>query len=394
MAYFTPYIDNDGIHVPTYQDILDYYISNAKTIFGGDIYLGEDSQDYELISIIARSAAAAGQAAIYSYNSRDPDNTFDNVLDGLLSINGLKRKSASYSTVDLVLTGTPYTVIRGGVVESISGDRWNLPQEVVLDASGSALVTATAEELGDITALSGEITTIVTPTYGWSSVTNPNAASVGQVAETNSQVKARRKIAISSPSVTPLDSLSAGIDNLEGVTDFQVYENDTKQTDSRGIPGNAICAVVEGGINEEIAQAIAKHKNMGVLSYGDVKITVINEYGSPLEIGFFRPEYVPIYMTLNINPLTGYTNEVGDQIKQAIISYVDELKIGSNLYNSQVWEAALSVSDDIKPTFSIDPTKGILLGTSSSVSLQDLIATFKQKFTLTEDNITITLPTD
>ena len=32
MAYFTPYIDNSGIHVPTYRDIIDYYIAKAKEI--------------------------------------------------------------------------------------------------------------------------------------------------------------------------------------------------------------------------------------------------------------------------------------------------------------------------------------------------------------------------
>ena len=210
MAYFTPYIDNLGIHVPTYQDIIDYYISKAREIFGSDIYLGEDSKDYQLISIIARSAATALQAAVDSYNARDPDTSFDDVLDGLCSINGIQRKPATYSTAEVTLSGIPYTLITGGVVQSTSGDQWNLPQEVVLDANGSALVTATAQEKGAITALPNTITTIVTPTYGWYSVTNLSPASVGQMAETTPALKARRKIAVSTPAQTPLESLSAG----------------------------------------------------------------------------------------------------------------------------------------------------------------------------------------
>lgn len=390
MAYFTPYIDNSGIHVPSYRDIIDYYVSKAKEIFGSDIYLGEDSQDYQMLSILARASAASLQAAVDSYNARDPDTAFDDTLDGLVTINGIERKPSTYSTVNLNLTGIPYTIIRGGVVQSVSGDKWNLPSEVVLDASGEALVTGIAQEKGAVVALTGEINKIVTPTYGWSTVDNLDAANVGQPVETTPALKARRKIAVATPSQTPLESLSAGINNLLGVTDFQVYENDTKVTDSRGFPGNSITAVVQGGVDEEIAKTISKLKNMGVLSYGDVTIPVTNEYGSTLNISFFRPELVPTYITVNITPLSGYTTEVGDQIKQAIIDYYSNMKIGDNLYNSQLWEAALSVSPDVRPYFAINPAKGITVGLESgSQSNQNLTATFKQKFTLDSDNITI-----
>lgn len=390
MAYFTPYIDNSGIHVPGYQDIIDYYVAKAKEIFGSDIYLGEDSQDYQMLSILARASAASMQAAVDSYNARNPDTAFDDTLDGLVTINGIERKSSTYSTVNLNLTGIPYTLIRGGVVQSVSGDKWNLPSEVVLDASGEALVTGIAQEKGAVVALTGEINKIITPTYGWSTVNNPDAANVGQPVETTPALKARRKIAVATPSQTPLESLSAGINNLLGVTDFQVYENDTKETDSRGFPGNSITAVVQGGVDEEIAQTISKLKNMGVLSYGDVTIPVTNEYGSVLNISFFRPELVETFITVNITPLSGYTTEVGDQIKQAIVAYYSSMKIGDNLYNSQLWEAALSVSPDVRPYFAIDPSKGITIGLSAgSQSNQNLTATFKQKFTLDSDNITI-----
>ena len=392
MAYFTPYIDNLGIHVPTYQDIIDYYISKAREIFGSDIYLGEDSKDYQLISIIARSAATALQAAVDSYNARDPDTSFDDVLDGLCSINGIQRKPATYSTAEVTLSGIPYTLITGGVVQSTSGDQWNLPQEVVLDANGSALVTATAQEKGAITALPNTITTIVTPTYGWYSVTNLSPASVGQMAETTPALKARRKIAVSTPAQTPLESLSAGINNVLGVTDFQVYENDTDETDSRGFPEHSVTVVVEGGTNEEIAQAIAIRKNMGVLAYGDVTIPITNEYGSTLNISFFRPSYVDVWVEVYITPRDGYTSLVGQQITEAILQYFTDLKIGDNLYSAQLYEISLSVSPDIKPYFSIDPVQGITVGTSSgSLGKQDLIATFKQKFRTDGEKITISI---
>jgi uncharacterized phage protein gp47/JayE len=392
MAYFTPYIDNLGLHVPTYQDIIDYYVAKAKEIFGADIYLGPDSQDYQMYSIIARAAAASLQAAVDSYNARDPDTAFDDVLDGLVTINGIQRKPSTYSTVSVTLTGIPYTLITGGVIQSISGEKWNLPNEVVLDGNGTALVTATAQEKGAITALPNTLTGILTPTYGWYSVTNLSEAYVGQAAETTPALKARRKIAVATPSQTPLEGLSAAILNILGVTDHAVYENDTKETDERGLPGNSITVVVAGGSNEDIANAIAKEKNMGVLSYGNVTLPVRNEYGSLLDISFFRPELVDVYIQVNIVPRNGYTTLVGQQIQEAINSYFTNLRIGDNLYSTQLYESALSVSPDIKPYFSISPTAGITVGTSAgNLSKQDLIATFKQKFQTEIDNITINI---
>ena len=390
MAYFTPYIDNLGIHVPTYQDIIDYYVARAKEIFGADIYLGEDSQDYQLLSVVARAAATSLQAAVDSYNARDPDTAFDDVLDGLVTINGIQRKPSTYSTASVVLTGIPYTLITGGVVQSLSGDLWSLPEEVVIDANGTATVTATAQQKGDIIALANSITTIVTPTYGWYTVNNPSDAYEGQAAETTPALKTRRKIAVATPSQTPLESLAAGIDNILGVTDFQVYENDTGETDARGFPGHSITAVVQGGADEDIAEAISLRKNLGVLSYGDVTLPVINEYGSVQNISFFRPQDVPVYITVNIIPRDSYTTLVAQQIKDAIANYINSLSIGDNLYNGELYEASLSVSPDARPYFSIDASVGIKVGTSAgSQSVQDLTATFKQKFSVDTDNITV-----
>lgn len=129
---------------------------------------------------------------------------------------------------------------------------------------------------------------------------------------------------------------------------------------------------------------------MGVLSYGDIITPVTNEYNTTLNIGFFRPSYIPLYISINIQPHDGYTTEVGQQIKNAVVEYVNKLTIGNTLYNSQLWEAALSVTPDLKPYFSIDPTKGILVGTeSSSQSLQNIVPSFKDKFTLDPNNISI-----
>ncbi len=38
-------------HVPTYADIRDDLLAKFQEIYGNDLYLGNDSQDYQMISV-------------------------------------------------------------------------------------------------------------------------------------------------------------------------------------------------------------------------------------------------------------------------------------------------------------------------------------------------------
>ena len=53
MSYFTPYVDASGLHIPTYPDIRDDIILQMRKIYGNDIYLENDSADYQFISTLA-----------------------------------------------------------------------------------------------------------------------------------------------------------------------------------------------------------------------------------------------------------------------------------------------------------------------------------------------------
>ena len=55
MAYFAPYIDESGVHIPTYQDRLDALTSAYASIFGPEANLEISSPDYQLLSVFARA---------------------------------------------------------------------------------------------------------------------------------------------------------------------------------------------------------------------------------------------------------------------------------------------------------------------------------------------------
>lgn len=383
MAYTAPSIDSSGLHLPSYIDIRDDLIETAKTIFGADIYLGNDSMDYQFISAVALKMSDSLQGLQLAYNNRSPVTAIDAGLDAVVKINGIKRKKASYSTCEVILTGIAGTTILNGVVSDISGNNWSLPASVTIDISGTSTVSATCQVIGSIPALVGSINKIVTPTAGWISVTNTVAAIAGQPVETDSQLRARQSISTALPSQNLLEGTAAGIASVQNVTRWKVYENDTNVTDANGLPAHSITCVVEGGTDEDIAQQIYSRKGIGCYTNGTTSVSMIDSYGIPTMIRFYRPTYVDIDVTVNVKQLAGYTTANTAQIKQYVADYLNVLQIGDDLAVSSLWFAALSVNPNIhEPIFSIT---SLTAGKHSmSQGTSDIITAFNE---VTQGNI-------
>lgn len=359
MAYFAPYIDEAGLHIPTYQDIKDALVAEAKNIFGDDIYLENDSMDYEYISAVALKMYDTLNSIVYAYNSRSPVTAIGSGLDTIVKINGLKRKAASYSTCVVTLIGTPQTVIKSGVVQDISGNNWNLPSNITIPEEGEIEVSAICTVLGSVSALVGDINKIATPQLGWISVTNKVNAVLGQPVETDAQLRARQAVSTALPSQTLLEGTIAGIVSVEGVTRQRVYENDTNDNSETeenpyGLPAHSITAVVEGGSDADIAEQIYIRKGVGCLTNGTTEVQVINKYDITTPIRFYRPSYVDVDITVNIKKYAGYTDNVVDSIKNNILNYLNRLNIGDNLPTSLLWNSVLIANPDLtSPIFSI-----------------------------------------
>lgn len=352
--YFTPYIDATGFHMPTYSDIRDKQITDAKSIYGQDIYLEPDSQDYQYIATIAEKIYDAFQIAQQVYNNRSPATAIKTALDSIVKINGIKRQSATYSTVSVTISGIAGTVITNGIVLDKGSIKWDLPSTVTIPDSGSIDVTATCEIAGPIVANIGEITGIYNPIYGWNGVYNSKSATLGSEVETDSKLRKRQATSTAQPSKTVLEGTKGAVASVDGVTRSEVYENDKGETDSRGLPPHSITAVVENGADADIAQAIFAHKTPGCYTNGDVEIEVTDSAGEVTPIRFFRIEYVDIDVVVNVKALKNYTTATTSDIKINLETYLNSLGIGSNLDISTLWGIALQANSDLTiPTFSI-----------------------------------------
>lgn len=354
MAYFAPYIDNTGLHIPTYQDIKEDLISEFKTIYGDDIYLEEDSQDYQMISVFSSKMSdtlAFMEMVCNSYNVKTAVGT---TLDNAVKLNGIERKAASYSTVELSITGTIGTIIRNGVV-SDGTHRWILDDTEFTVTTSPITTSATCEEIGAVEAVPHSITEIVNVTRGWLSVDNPNRAAVGEPVETDANLRIRQSRSVASPSVNMVASLDAGIAALENVSTCRIYDNDTHQTDVNGIPPHTVSCVVEGGNSQDIARVIYLRKGPGGGTYGTTSETVQIDTGLPHVINFFRPTDLSVDVQISITRSNMYTSDTEQKIIDAINSYFANIKIGTDILRASIIAVVSQVVSDIyDPEFKIN----------------------------------------
>lgn len=353
MAYFKPYIDDAGLHVPTYADIRDDLIADFKKIYGEDIYLGNDSQDYQMISAFALKTYDTMQMLQIVYNDQSVKTAVGTGLSSRVKLNGLRRKTATHSTCVLTLTGMPGTTIPAGIVEDTQGRKWELPEKIRFEEE-TLETTARCRDVGAVEAPVGTITKISNPQYGWLSVTNKVPAVKGRPIETDEELRKRQSISTAIPSQNMVDSTIAGIASVAGVTRYKVYENDTNSTDENGVPGHSIAAVVEGGLDSAVAEQIYLRKGPGCGTHGTTTATYINSDGLKNEIRFFRPTYQEVAVKVTIKKYAIFTTTVEADIKRNITEYIERLGIGTNVTTTGILTAiSAAVDDALRPPFSL-----------------------------------------
>jgi len=343
-----PVISATGISAPAFSDVLAYVLQQYKNIYGSDVYLGNDSADYQFLSAgIATPINDLNAAIISTYNAYSPATAQNANLSSVVKINGLARNIPTNSTVDQIIVGQAGTPIVNGVTQDANQNKWSLPALVTIPPSGTITVTATCQTPGAIQAGIGTVNIIATPTFGWQSVTNASAGNAGAPVETDSQLKARQAVSTALPSRTVLEGTVGAVWAVTGVTRVTPYENDTSTTDANGIPGNKIYIVVEGGDSTAIANAIASKKTPGTGTYGTTTITVTDVYGIAHAINFYRPTYDAITCAITIKALTGYTSTVGTAIQNAVAAYVNSVAIGGAPGGTVEWDSAMAAAKGV-----------------------------------------------
>ena len=392
MAYFEPYIDAEGVHTPTYDEVLEYLMENYRAIFGEDVYLGEETPDYQLISLVAKCMTDYSNLATQAYYERNPYYASGNSLDLLVQLSGLTRRQPTASKAILVLSGAEGTVIEAGkqAIDE-TGNIWTIQFTTIIPAEGEAEVYAICDTLGAIAAPVGAISGIYTPIPGWEGVTNEIEAEIGTDLETDAELRIRFAATHAMSNSGIESSFITGLLSLDGVKHADIVSNNTDDdnTGTGGLPPHSFCAVVDGGDADEIAEKILYLKAPGVATAGGVEKTVTDSDGHEYTIKFSRPTATAVPITVTVKDLGGYDPSRSDAIiKAALEADINSLGIGKS------WALTMGYKDIYSQFSGSDMPFAVVGITSSAADGNGIVeCAFDHILTVADSNITITVAT-
>lgn len=377
-----------GISAPSYEEIYEFLKERMRAIFGDDVNLDADTQDGQLVGIVAAAISDVNAQAISVYNAYNPTTAKGIALDSAVKVNGITRQAATHSQVDLRVVGQAGTHIVSGVALDEADNKWLLPADVVVPAFGEITVTARAENEGDIRAPAGTINRIGTPTLGWQTVENLMAADSGVAVQTDLELRQQQAKSTALPSVSLWEGIVGSLLTTPGVKRVSGIKNDEDLPTPEGVPGHSIAMIVDGGEVAEIARTIFLKKGEGVGTYGALEHDYLDAYGFPNKIRFSRPSNVSVYCRLTIAPATDYLSSVASEIQDRVSAYVNSLDIGESVNIARVLANAVKTDAGVvDDRFSVE---AITLGRSEVVqSVSSLSVVWNEAVECAPENVSV-----
>jgi uncharacterized phage protein gp47/JayE len=323
MAEITKY----GVTGKTLQEYKDE-VSEKYLAIDSAWNIDPETPDGMAIAVWSELLANLDEEVVNSYHSVDPNSAIGQQLDRIAAFAGIQRQPESFSTDVVEFEGDGLIEVPAGtkVRHRVTGTVWSTDTVVITDTSGRASVSVTCTSAGAQGANPGTLTIIATPVARIRSVTNTQGASLGKAKESNNAFRVRRNYSVALPGNNQIDNIKAALDNVTGVKQSLVHENVESETDEHGVYGHSMAIFIDGGETNDIVLAMATHKNpgCGLNRYNTfpnkISVDTFTPKGQPVNITFYRPEYVAIYVQVDIKTSTLGEDEKA-LIKAAIVDY-------------------------------------------------------------------------
>lgn len=366
MADYQYQIDT-GVIVPDMSQTLSEVAAEFRAVFGQSLSVDPSTPQGMLITRIAEMRDSVARNNCDVANQINPNVAGGVFLDALVGLHFGQRRAASRSTVTATVTGTNGTIIpKGSVAKTTIGARFETMYAVTI--SGSTSVQMQAIETGPVGADAGTLTKIETAISGWSTVTNPLAATLGGDVESDAQLRSRRLDMLGTQSTSTIAAIRSRLSaQVGGLISHAVVDNPTlsaKTIKGVSIAAKSIAVFTAGGASADIARAIYNTTPAGVPTVGattvNVADTVVSGYSTPIKYTDAATVPVLVKVTVDTSPLdlqtiipelvVDYANGEGatprnfviggDVLPFEIASYINSREPSINIRNVEITKAS------------------------------------------------------
>lgn len=249
------------------------------------------------IDIWARREFALRQEIQLTFSSAHLDASGVN-LDKVVGNTGNRRIQAVKSSGTMKFTGSGIaTTVPAGKRFSVDGTEKVFTNPVSVAIPGvapfEALGEVVAEEFGPVVATTSDTFTIITPVANLASVEMDSDADLGRFLETDTELRVRQQDSTQSTGGGTDEAIRDRLLEISDVDYVQVISNDDDlpvvvSGVSTPQPGHSLIAVVDGGLDQDIFDAVLKFKGGGIESHGDEVGTSVDKLGVTRTVKFQR----------------------------------------------------------------------------------------------------------
>jgi uncharacterized phage protein gp47/JayE len=278
-----------------------------------------NSANYQII--------AGGISVVYT---ADSSATGPEIASGLAALFDTEEFNA-------VATGNKIRIRR---IDSISAFPLTVDSKLTISLLGSPFLF-TCLDLGAYPLPANTLARIDSGIVGWDTINNILEGDTGRFVETDEELRARHLSSVRVTGAATLQAMRARIlAEVESVEYVAVYENRLNVTDEFGLPPHSVEVVVQGGINQAVANKVFQVKPAGIQSHGNTTVTVIDENGDGQVTQFSRPTPAYAWIRVSVNLLTPeepLPDDVGQAIKDAVLEYGNALEIGQDIVTQRFY---------------------------------------------------------
>ena len=283
----------------------------------------------------------------YLFNSQSPSYANETLFNQFASEQGVKRKGAYPSYVELKITGDSYTIIPKDteVTDANNTFIYKVENESLIGSTGEILVNAYCDEDGSSLGVN-TLTKFVNEVKGLKSVTNITPPAPATEVEDFDKFKKRTQALWRSPRAGTYDYLEGLIKSIDGVIDrsvsFKTEERYVETSSRDKLYFNSAELVVLGGDSAKIVEAM--YKGGGITSFlfksfpsdGDEKRKVQHKLflgNSVFTYEFTRPKTrnIEIEVKIVLNGLVAESEALQKLTKQSYENYFNTLQVGSQI---------------------------------------------------------------
>lgn len=352
-----PSLTDAGFVAPAETDILTGVLADINAAFGNGMNTALSTPQGQLATTLTAILGDFESQMLAVFNGVDPARASGRMQDAIGLLYFIYRRGATATVVAVVCLGSPGTVVpEGTLIQDSAGNKYAADGPITINAAGAGTGTFSCTTLGAVDCPINTVS-IYQSVTGLASVSNPAAGVVGSEQEGWQAFEQRRQESVAANAIGSLDAISGTVQAVSGVTDAYVTDNSTGAAITVGgvsIAAHSLFVCVNGGTDEDVAQAILRKKPPGCGYTGTTSVTVTDANSGystapSYTVQFTRATPTPVYVSVSLQSSSAVPSTAATEIQTAILAAFNgqdggsRARIGGKLFASRYYSAVAAL---------------------------------------------------